>query len=516
MNIIFEATTYNHKLYHNLVNNFSKETKKKIKYGIIRYDKIAKIYLDKQNEIKYTFFEDTSGLNHLLKSHRKKFIQLKKKLPKIDLKLLTEFEQSLDEKSIWKIVSSDRFLGRSFLTGVIGYDNEFSNDRDFILRVFTAKIKSIENIFLEFKPDIFLPMVAGGSIEVFIYKYLCKKYNVLYAIHFDLRTKNYFSYTDKLNYTFPFIEKDTELNLKSMHKNIYTVDAENMFNEIINNLDKNNYFNIETKKLSVNGKLPIFFYLLKIFLGLFKNFFTFINKKNSFRDYFLSKLQNVWLPNLGNSIIGHQKYIYYPLHSNPEYSTSIMGVMFQDQITVIEALAKSIPHDWVVYVKEHPGVMVSRIRPYKMYKRIMSLPNVQIAPVYEETNKIIQHSEMVAVVTGTAGWEAILRNKPVIHFVDVFYQCLGLSKKCSDLNLLSNIIREEYLRIEKITNLERKKRIVAFFASFIKNGFNSKYPQQLLLENGTDEEYLNAGNQLAVELIKYINKIDPNFLNKFK
>ena len=67
-----------------------------------------------------------------------------------------------------------------------------------------------------------------------------------------------------------------------------------------------------------------------------------------------------------------------------------MGVMFQDQISVVDILAKSIPHNWVVYVKEHPGVMISRIRPYKMFKRLLEIPNVKIAPVYEDTNMIIK------------------------------------------------------------------------------------------------------------------------------
>ena len=73
-----------------------------------------------------------------------------------------------------------------------------------------------------------------------------------------------------------------------------------------------------------------------------------------------------------------------------------MGVMWQDQLNIIEALAKSIPNDWVLYVKEHPGVVTNRIRPYSMYRRMAELPNVVIAPVYENTNTIIQNAEMIA------------------------------------------------------------------------------------------------------------------------
>ena len=79
----------------------------------------------------------------------------------------------------------------------------------------------ITEIFKEFQPSIFLPMVAGGSIELFIYYYLCKKFNVFYAIHFDLRTKNLFSYTSNLNYTFPLIEKDTNTGIVYKNNVIY-------------------------------------------------------------------------------------------------------------------------------------------------------------------------------------------------------------------------------------------------------------------------------------------------------
>ena len=63
--------------------------------------------------------------------------------------------------------------------------------------------------------------------------------------------------------------------------------------------------------------------------------------------------------------------------------------------------------------------------------------------------------------------------------------------------------------------LDRKNRIIAFFSSFLDNAFIASYPHQLLLENGTDEEYKNAGYQLSNELIQYIKKINPGFFEKF-
>ena len=121
MKILIESTTFNHKLYHSLSLGLLEELKMNIEFGIVRSDVVAKKFLLKQKEIKYKFFENDylSGLNHLLLKDKKKFISLKNKLPEPDYEVLDEFEKSLDGKSIWKIISSDRFLGRSFLTGVL-------------------------------------------------------------------------------------------------------------------------------------------------------------------------------------------------------------------------------------------------------------------------------------------------------------------------------------------------------------------------------------------------------------
>ena len=75
-----------------------------------------------------------------------------------------------------------------------------------------------------------------------------------------------------------------------------------------------------------------------------------------------------------------------------------------DKNHLIETLAKSIPHDWVVYVKEHPGVLTDRIRPMNFYKQIEKLPNVFLSPLYTPSHEIISNAEMVAVISGTSCW----------------------------------------------------------------------------------------------------------------
>ena len=100
---------------------------------------------------------------------------------------------------------------------------------------------------------------------------------------------------------------------------------------------------------------------------------------------------------------------------------------------MIEILSYSLPKGWIIYLKEHPkqrmvrgyNYFASRYRGY--YKRIAKLKNVQLVPIETNTFELTKKSQAVATVTGTTGWEAVLRSKPVLIFGYPWYRdCPGL------------------------------------------------------------------------------------------
>lgn len=118
-----------------------------------------------------------------------------------------------------------------------------------------------------------------------------------------------------------------------------------------------------------------------------------------------------------------KKFIYYPLHVDPEASTMVLAPYLQNQLTVIENLSRSVPVDFNIVIKEH--VISLGWRTEFFYESIKQLPNVHMASIFLEGPKLVQKSHAVATITGTSGWEAILLGKPVILYGRPFYHALA-------------------------------------------------------------------------------------------
>jgi hypothetical protein len=118
-----------------------------------------------------------------------------------------------------------------------------------------------------------------------------------------------------------------------------------------------------------------------------------------------------------------KKYIYAPLHNQPEMSTSALGGIYRDQVLLIETLARQLPKGWRIYVKENPR-QGSFARGPLFFHRLTRIPSVTIMPSNANTLALSANAQFVATVTGTAGWEAIRQGRPALVFGAAFYQSL--------------------------------------------------------------------------------------------
>jgi hypothetical protein len=125
-------------------------------------------------------------------------------------------------------------------------------------------------------------------------------------------------------------------------------------------------------------------------------------------------------------------YVYVALHLQPERTTSSLGGVFADQYLVIDMLARMVPAGWRVYVKEHPSQFYppfcgERSRHADFYREVSALPNVTLVSLSVSTFDLIDNARAVATVTGTVGWEAVLRGRPALVFGSAWYRhCDGV------------------------------------------------------------------------------------------
>jgi hypothetical protein len=143
-----------------------------------------------------------------------------------------------------------------------------------------------------------------------------------------------------------------------------------------------------------------------------------------------------------------KKYVYFPLHLQPESTTCPMGGGIDDQTLVTEIIARSLPNDVFLYIKENPKQSYL-CRDYRFYRNLSRLSKrIIFVPIKTDTYQLIKKSIAVATVTGTAGWEAFFEQKPVLVFGHYFYESAPGAFKVQSLQdcqrALAAIVNNEF------------------------------------------------------------------------
>ena len=209
-----------------------------------------------------------------------------------------------------------------------------------------------------------------------------------------------------------------------------------------------------------------------IFVGKNRTFSSVKNKILNFRfiyltlrEFFLHILQKINMTkNKFYAVNKNENYVYYTLHSAPEYSVNMQGNFWSNQIYNLEIISKSLPASWKLYTKEHPATLSDRTRPLNFFSRIKKIPNVKVLNTYEDMHEIISNAKAVIVVVGTAGIEAILRGKPSIAFTDNTWDMLELSKIVQKAENLPSLIKTTVKENQNITDKYRKKDLYVIFS----------------------------------------------------
>lgn len=131
-------------------------------------------------------------------------------------------------------------------------------------------------------------------------------------------------------------------------------------------------------------------------------------------------------------------FVYFPLQLEPEENVHAAGGDYCNQLDAVAALHAALPPGWTLVLKENP-IQTWQHRGEAFVKRVRGMERVRFVRPNLPSAELIRTSRVVATITGTAGYEALLAGKPCIYFGQAWYAGLpgatGFDKRLDLLEL---------------------------------------------------------------------------------
>jgi hypothetical protein len=137
------------------------------------------------------------------------------------------------------------------------------------------------------------------------------------------------------------------------------------------------------------------------------------------------RFRAVWLRRYYSDVLPDRPFVYFPLHVTDDYKIKRVIPHCTDQASLVEQVARALPHGWDVVTKEHP-LAIGRTR-RSLLKRLTKMPNVRVVPPTYNSHDLIESSRAVVVISSTVGLEALLYDKPVLTLGHPFYSGFGIT-----------------------------------------------------------------------------------------
>jgi len=184
---------------------------------------------------------------------------------------------------------------------------------------------------------------------------------------------------------------------------------------------------------------------------------------------------------------------------------------YTDQKSVITNIAKSLPIDYELYVKEHPFMREVNWREISYYKQIMNLPNVKLIHPSVSHNDLIEKSSLVISVSGTGGLEAAFFNKPSITFTDQSgYSVLSSVYTITSYSELPLAIKKS-LKTE--VNISDLNKYVDYFEKYSFYSEQIDFVSELVKKFNMQIGYQNKTNIIPSEMNSFLDTYNSMFEN---
>ncbi len=371
-------------------------------YAIINTNKGRKFYEAQKivNFSKIWFFRDC-------------FDDLKSKP---DIKYLENFEIKYNI-NLWKIAYSDELI--------YGYNKFAKFSENEILKILETDCKFFEKVLDEVTPT-FLFMKISDTCDMQILHQLCKAKNIKPLILGPTRLGNKYIISedfDTLDKYEDGIKKELKNNFKTFeHLRNFLYDYSELHRNFLEKfrISKIKWVKAGIKfiKLSLDKKYRNFYRNRSRTVWSVSVYSISFSLKRFWRRRFINR-------NLQKDLKKEKLFVYFPLQLEPERTIQIPAPYYTDQIATINKIAKSLPVEFTLYVKEHPAQSLAGWRACSRYKEILEMPNVELYHPSISNELMIKNCSLVITITGTSALEAAVNEKPSIILADTNFSLIS-------------------------------------------------------------------------------------------
>jgi hypothetical protein len=355
------------------------------------------------------------------------------------------------------------------------------------------------NFFYHEPPSLFMNHIAS---------ILCLHYNAKYCYDSMVKGENEYDYI--------FLIQDTAVSpMLNYHLNTITEkdvsDNKYRIETFLNNFRKTYEVYSGDK---IKNKINYFFLLKNILKKLLLSLYKIrkLNKLFDNIDYYLIQKNDSWetLKNLikyklkitFEELDIKKDYYYYSMNLEPEATVLYLGDnIYENQVKLIINIAAQLPPNTYLYVKDHPHYI--GYRDYKDYTKLMKVPNIKLLKSEIPGKAIIKNCIGLFIINGTAGLEAILLNKQVYTFGNMFFNVSDRVNYIKNIKDLREIVYSNH-EVTYKDDLNLNRFVLAYLNS-INKGVTDYFQGRIeIYKIDKNENVKNIAKDL-VRFLKHIN-----------
>jgi hypothetical protein len=397
---------------------------------------------------------------------------------------LAEICRELGVDSIWPMVSTVRFFVKSYKDKYYYSFRQNLPDEE-IIEYVKAAYKYVKTFFTEFKPDIIIAPNFVNLTHIMFNIYAQKKGAKMIALT-DCKIREHGIFIHDYNEsTGAFYKRVDELNAglaesKNREKaKEYIRDFRQTFKRPVS-ADALEKFNKKTWWQKIRHEVSPYYHIWRWYtkppVNYMKNVGVSVDYRPPriiLRDHYCHKRYKKFLDNYNYYPLDKiKKFAYFPLQFQPESPTDVLAPFFSNQIETIRLTAMSLPDDYTLVVKEHPGMVGLRSPSYT--EKVDRTPNVKLVDYRLSSEEILKRASMIINHNCTSFAEAAFYYKPAIQFGN-----LGTTLKLpnvfkhTDMTTLAGKIKE-VLAVDLRTEAYERK-LENYVAAVFDTGYEVNY-----------------------------------------